>query len=504
MQYPEKESAVVGYLSMNGFAGVPKSAVVEPEAFSNVLNGIYYASAHRLHHAGKAVVGTTILEAIEREPYWLKLAEAEAQTAGMISWQDGVVLADTSLGFNPVGGAIVTEYLSDIATAAGTRKATQIGRKLADGSMAVADALEELKQLAKPKSAMAGVEMHTFEQLFAYTPKDDASTLVGDRWLCRGGQLLLLGQSGIGKSSYTLQQAMTWALGMPFFGMKPRQPLKSLIVQAENDMGDMAEVVQGVMSYVVAGSKLDQRTALEQLKRNIVVARVTAQTGEGFIEVIRELIAKHGPFDLVYGDPLLSFIGDDISQQAVASHFLRELCNPLAFEHNFAWVWSHHTGKPQSDSKSRAHWNANDYAYIGLGSSELTNWARAIAVLQTTKHEGIFKVLMAKRGNRAGVVDEHGHPTTDIIIKHADRGLHWEPATLPEETEEEGKSQGKSGRTPKIGPIQEAEIIAKHAIWPDGARGFYGEMIAKYGVSRDTIERILRRSKNSTQTQKAA
>ena len=504
MQYPQKESAVVGYLSICGFAGVPKSAVVDPEAFASVLNGLYYAAAHRLHHAGKAVVGAKILEVIAAEPYWLKMAEAEAQAAGMVSWQDGMILADTSLGFSPAGGEIVTEYLEDIAAAAGTRKATQIGRKLADGSMAVADALEELKQLAKPKSTMAGVEMHTFEQLFAYTPKDDASTLVGDRWLCRGGQLLLLGQSGIGKSSYTLQQAMTWALGMPFFGMKPRQPLKCLIVQAENDMGDMAEVVQGVKTYVVDGSKLDERTALEQLKRNIIVARVTAQTGEAFIEVIRELIAKHGPFDLVYGDPLLSYIGDDISQQAVASHFLRELCNPLAFEHNFAWVWSHHTGKPQSDSKSRAHWNANDYAYIGLGSSELTNWARAIAVLQTTKHEGIFKVLLAKRGNRAGVVDEHGHPTTDICIKHADLGLHWKPATLPEETEEEGKSQGKSGRTPKLSPLQEAEIIAKHAIWPDGARGFYSEMKTKYGVSRDTIERILRRSRNSTETQKAA
>lgn len=491
MQYPEKESAVVGYLSMCGFAGVPKSAVVEPEAFSNVLNGLYYAAAHRLHHAGKAVVATTILEAIEREPYWLKLAEAEAKAAGMISWQDGMVMADTSLGFNPVGGTIVTEYLADIATAAATRKATQIGRKLADGSMAVADALEELKQLNRPKSAMAGVEMHTFEQLFAYTPKDDASTLVGDRWLCRGGQLLLLGQSGIGKSSYTLQQAMTWALGMPFFGMKPRQPLKSLIIQAENDMGDMAEVVQGVMAYVVAGSKMIQRVALDELKRNIVVARVTAQTGEAFIEVVRELIARHGPFDLVYGDPLLSFIGDDISQQAVASHFLRELCNPLAFEHNFAWVWSHHTGKPQSDSKSRAHWNANDYAYIGLGSSELTNWARAICVLQTTKHKGIFKVLLAKRGNRAAVVDEHGHPTTDIIIKHADRGLHWEPATLPEETEEEGKSQGKSGRTPKISAVQELEVVTMHATWPENSRGFYAAAMSKFKVSHDTIKRIL-------------
>jgi hypothetical protein len=496
MQYPEKESAVIGYLSMCGFASVPKSAVVDPEVFSSTLNGLYYAAAHRLHHAGKAVVKTTIIEAIEREPYWLSIAESEAKAAGIVSWQDGVVLADTSLGFSPAGGAIVTEYLADIATASNARKATRIGRNLADGSMPVAEALEELKLLAKPKSAMVGVEMHTFEQLWEYKAEDDSSTLVGNRWLCRGGQLLLLGQSGIGKSSYTLQQAMTWALGMPFFGMKPKQKLKCLIVQAENDMGDMAEVVQGVMSYVVAQSKMTNREAVDILRQNVIVARVTAQTGEAFIEVIRELIVKHGPFDLVYGDPLLSFIGDDISKQAVASHFLRELCNPLAFEHGFAWVWSHHTGKPQSDSKSRSHWNANDYAYIGLGSSELTNWARAISVLQTTKHEGIFKVLLAKRGNRAAVVDEHGHPATEIVIKHADKGLHWEVAQLPEETQDEGKPQGKSGRPSALTAVQELEIVTMHAKWPENNGGFYRAAKDKYKVSHDTIKRILNKHTN--------
>ena len=501
MQYPEKERAVVGYLSMCGFAGVLKSALIEPEAFTSTLNGLYYAAAHRLHHAGKAVVGTTILEAIEREPYWLRLAEAEAKAAGMVSWQDGVVLADTSLGYSPAGGATVTEHLADIATASNTRKATRIGRNLADGSMPVAEALEELKLLAKPKSAMVGVEMHTFEQLWEYKAEDDSSTLVGNRWLCRGGQLLLLGQSGIGKSSYTLQQAMTWALGMPFFGMKPKHKLKCLLVQAENDMGDMAEVVQGVMSYVVAQSKMTQREAVDILRQNVIVARVTAQTGEAFIEVIRELIVKHGPFDLVYGDPLLSYIGNDISQQAVASHFLRELCNPLAFEHGFAWVWSHHTGKPQSDSKSRAHWNANDYAYIGLGSSELTNWARAICVLQTTKHEGIFKVLLAKRGNRAAVVDKHSHPTTNIVIKHADKGLHWEPAELPDETQEEVKSKGKSGRPSSLNDLQELEILTMHTNWPANTGGFYVAAEKKYNVSHDTIKRALDKH---TKPQKAA
>lgn len=248
MQYPEKESAVVGYISVAGFAGVPRSAIVDPDSFVSVLNGVYYAAAHRLHHAKKATTGTTILEAIERDPFLLKVAERTAQESGMVCWRDGLVMADSSLAYNPAGGAVVAEYLADIASAAAQRKATKIGQKLASGDMPVAAALEELKTLAKPRASMVGVEMHTFEELWSYKAEDDSSTLVGNRWLCRGGQLLLLGQSGIGKSSYTLQQAMTWALGMPFFGMKPKRRLRCLIVQAENDMGDMAEVVQGVMS----------------------------------------------------------------------------------------------------------------------------------------------------------------------------------------------------------------------------------------------------------------
>jgi hypothetical protein len=36
----------------------------------------------------------------------------------------------------------------------------------------------------------------------------------------------------------------------------------------------------------------------------------------------RRLIAKHKP-DLVWIDPLLSYIGDDISKQSVCSQFLR-------------------------------------------------------------------------------------------------------------------------------------------------------------------------------------
>jgi hypothetical protein len=335
---------------------------------------------------------------------------------------------------------------------------------------------------------LSSVEIQSFSDLFEYKPEEDETVLLGNRWVCQGGQLLLVGQSGIGKSSLSVQAAMTWALGLPFFGIKPVRPLKSLIVQAENDGGDMAEIVQGVMSYVVACSKKPEAQALKILQENVCFARVTAQVSDDFVKVVGRLLDRHGERDLVFGDPLLSYVGGDISRQEVMSHFLRQLCNPLAFQRKFAWVWSHHTGKPQSDSKARAHWNANDYAYIGMGSSELTNWARAIAVLQTTKHDGIFKLLLAKRGKRANVIDKNGQPETAIVLKHADKGLHWEPTDLPGEEDDQ---PAKRGRKPALSPVQQAELVAFAEAWPEGHGGLYSAAAKRFNVSADTIKNYL-------------
>lgn len=503
LAYPEKESAVIGFLGASGFRGIPPESITTPDAFTSTLNGVFYAAAFNLHMQKRPVLNWTIIEEIENNKFWLKAVQDAASEAGMPDWRDGLAAADKSIVRNPDGGLVIGGFLQDIAEAASKRTATHIGSRLARAEISPQEASEELqKVLASNKARMHGVEVHSFEDLWKYKPEADPSTLLGDRWVCKGGQLLLVGQSGVGKSSLTVQAAMMWALGLPFFGIKPERALRSLFIQAENDVGDMAEIVQGVMSYVVASSKMPQDDAVKILKENVVFVRVTAQTGEAFVEVVRELLEKHGPMDLVFGDPLLSYIGDDISQQAVTSHFLRGLCNPLAFEHKFAWVWSHHTGKPQSDSKGRQHWNANDFAYIGLGSSELTNWARAICVLQTTKHDGIFKLLLAKRGRRANTCDSLGHPTIEIVLKHADKGLHWEPAELPEEPEEEPKPHGKPGRKPALSDVQELELVAMHAAWPENTGGFYEAAEKKYRVSHDTIKRTL--NKHAGEQKKAA
>ena len=60
-----------------------------------------------------------------------------------------------------------------------------------------------------------------------------------------------------------------------------------------------------------------------------MIATESVQSGEEFANAVRMLVAKHKP-DLVWLDPLLSFIGDDISKQDVCSYFLRNLLTPIA------------------------------------------------------------------------------------------------------------------------------------------------------------------------------
>src|SRR5258708_3363855 len=67
-------------------------------------------------------------------------------------------------------------------------------------------------------------------------------TLLGNRWLCRGGGALIVAPSGQGKSVLTAQASILWACNKPPFGIKPSRPLRSLILQAEDDDGDMQEM----------------------------------------------------------------------------------------------------------------------------------------------------------------------------------------------------------------------------------------------------------------------
>jgi len=276
------------------------------------------------------------------------------------------------------------------------------------------------------------------KELLEFVPENDPNQVLGHRWLCKGGSMLLVGPSGIGKSSLAAQMVICWALGKAFAGIKPDRPLRSMVLQAENDDGDLAEMIQGVL----AGMDIDiWSDEIDDLEDNIVFQRNTIHTGKVFVDVMSRLIDRHRP-DIVWIDPLLSFIGADISKQEVCSTFLRNWLNPVSERTGVIFACVHHTGKPPKDAKSQQGWTSNDFAYLGLGSSELVNWARAVCVLRQMPNED-FELKLAKRGKRAGATDLDGKPTNSIYLKHADHGIQWIQTEKPEEVSTEKKNPGR-------------------------------------------------------------
>lgn len=264
-----------------------------------------------------------------------------------------------------------------------------------------------------------------WDRLLNFKETDDPTTLLGRRWICRGGSALWVGSSGLGKSVLCLQAAITWAIGRSFFGIDPKgDGLKSLIVQAENDEGDVAEAVQGIVKAMDLSPK-----ELEMVKKNVVIVRDCSSTGPAFVDRARRLAEKHRP-DLFWADPLLAFIGGDLSNQETAGGFLRNLLNPLALSAGFAWMLIHHTGKP---IKEGIGYQGHDKAYSGFGSSELTNWARAILMLapcgEDAEGKRLYRLEVTKRGKRSnlgsnGIVAQNS-VQPHVNLRHSDTGMAW-------------------------------------------------------------------------------
>lgn len=283
----------------------------------------------------------------------------------------------------------------------------------------------------------------SFKEVYEYNADTDGQTVLGNRWLCRGGSCLLIGPSGVGKSSLVLQLAICWGLGRPAFGIAPAKPLKILVVQAENDDGDVHEMVDGVCG----GLGVYDTKSIDLLDRNLIFNRNMSHTGQAFTQSLHRLIDKHRP-DMVILDPLLSFIGADISRQEVCSQFLRNWLNPIAEATGVVWFCVHHTGKPSTDPKAKKHWQLSDHSYSGIGSSELTNWTRATMTLEAVGGPS-FRLMLAKRGKRSGATHPNGAPALTLWLRQSDKLIFWEQLDPPDEDDEPKKGDKNKGGRPK-------------------------------------------------------
>lgn len=251
---------------------------------------------------------------------------------------------------------------------------------------------------------------------FKLPPKHDDQELLKHRFLCRGGALLLVGPTGIGKSSFVMQGAIKWSLGKDFFGIQAAGPMKVLMVQAENDDGDIAEMRDGVYRGLRASGQLSDEDPAAIADRIAVVCE-DSRTGREFGAALDGLLGAWQP-DLVIIDPALAYLGGDALKQADVTLFCRNILNPLIHRHKCGLILVHHTNKPPR-GEEKSDWKAGDLAYLGQGAADWANWARAVVAIRAKGSHSVYELCLGKRGRRAGWQDGDSKPLFVKDIAHA-------------------------------------------------------------------------------------
>ncbi len=252
--------------------------------------------------------------------------------------------------------------------------------------------------------------------------------LLCDRFLSRKGSMLIVGNTGIGKSSLVMQMMIQWALGVGCFGILPARPLKSLLVQGENDEQDLADMRDGV-----AGSLGLTEEQQRLVNRSVVVCHEVERSSEEFVnDVLDRLIVSHQP-DLVWIDPVFQYLDGDSNQQDVVSGFLRQQLGSLLKRHQCAVILIHHTNKPSRARNGPNNSNPLLRAYDAAGSAEFGNWPRAMLSLQSTNDRAIYKLVAAKRGGRLGWRMPDGTtPSFTKLLTHSHQPgvIFWEEVQM--------------------------------------------------------------------------
>jgi hypothetical protein len=334
---------------------------------------------------------------------------------------------------------------------------TQATKAISEGQHTgeIVRGLGEAVTIASAEQGLGSIVQSTFNELLNYDTECDRNNLIGNRWICKGGSVLINAQSGIGKSSLTMQLAIGWAMprdtpertvfvDLLTFGIIPVKPLKSLILQAENDIGDQSEILQSVISKY--GKYHCDEAVRNDLNDRLIFYRDNIHSGAEFLRVLEALVIKHQP-DIAWIDPLMCYVGDDISDQKVVTEFCNGL-NRISSKTGVVMALIHHLPKPREGAAR----TDSDLAYAGFGSSALTNWAREVVTLQRVETPAgdppTCSLTMTKRRLRAGLICwDTSKPASRIHIRHSNEpekhGMIWQPCRKPVLDEEEEKPKRK-------------------------------------------------------------
>jgi hypothetical protein len=334
---------------------------------------------------------------------------------------------------NPAWGDAVIKTFNLRKLAEQARAVLQVVGEPGADPDAILLAQEQLARSLQVRKGQPGgdnsTEYFDLDAMLAFDPKDDKTVLIGGerRWICQGYPFQIVGFSGTGKSSMAAHLAVNWAIGHAPWGLRPVRPLRILMVQAENDLGDASEAIIGATAKLVES---DRRL----LKENLIFVRQATKTGFAFVEYLGQMVEKHR-IDLIIADPLLAYADFDIASQAETTAFLRGPggVHEMLQRTKAALLYMHHTTKPKS-ADDLDGMTPQQLAYLGAGCSEWVNFARDSGYLFRTSRKSsdgrpVYRFGFSKRQSRSGLKDASDRFAGHIHLCHAEGGdIRWEYA----------------------------------------------------------------------------
>ena len=294
--------------------------------------------------------------------------------------------------------------------------------------------------------------------------KPEDHHVVGRGWLRRGAWTLFTGGTGIGKSVLVEQMAACVACGKSVFGLNVARPFKVLMLTAEQD----DETLKRDLQAIAAHENLDPVL----LDQHLQIHHAYALDGSELVTALDSEL-RRGRFDLLLLDNYQSFSGaTDLNDSAAWKAFITPLVRLLK-DHRAAMLLVDHTGKPQD----RKGWGRHDSVYLAAGTSRKANGARCSAELYSpAEGDERYRLHLGKNWERAGVVDDNGHPVRDIYLDRAPDAHrpYWTP------------SQDQTDHKPMVEGEQEiVEYATAHPF--EGVR----KVAEATGHSKSKVQRIL-------------
>lgn len=289
---------------------------------------------------------------------------------------------------------------------------------------------------------LRGRSLHDFLDIVI----DPGSNLLGNRWLTREGSLFVVAPSGHGKSSFSIQCAIHWALGRVAFGIKPARPLKILLLESEDDDAENSSFVQVLRTMNLSAEEIDllQANTRLEFRRDL--------SGDRFFNAIDQFLDQYQA-DILLVNPLTGFCTIDLKDETQMNEFLRNRLNSVMAKHRCAPVIVAHMPKTQVAQLQDKEWY--EWMYILSGCVTLTNWARAILVFVPSSVRGTYRFITAKRPAQSGWLEPEYYFQHSKEIIHQPGGnelevIQWLPASEAQIVEAKPEPKVKTKTLAKV------------------------------------------------------